>query len=140
MTAAALKVKGTPMAPYMGLMSRMSREQKLAVVAFLTESLDEPEEVRTNAELIREKYKNMRISPEIKWMIPRIPVLPEWDRQEVWNRLTDKQREDATRLNLTAEDMDERTFAIIEKHLMQYQCAKAAGCDVIVTNNKKDFH
>ncbi len=23
---------------------------------------------------------------------------------------------------------------------MQYQCAKAAGCDVIVTNNKRDFH
>ena len=23
--------------------------------------------------------------------------------------------------------------------MMQYQCAKAAGCDVIVTNNKKDF-
>ncbi|MBR1410071.1 MAG: hypothetical protein IJ580_03115 [Prevotella sp.] len=66
MTAAALKVKGTPMAPYMGLMSRMSREQKLAVVAFLTESLDEPEEVRTNAELIREKYKNLKISPEIE--------------------------------------------------------------------------
>ena len=24
--------------------------------------------------------------------------------------------------------------------ILQYQCAKAAGCDVIVTNNKKDFH
>ena len=23
--------------------------------------------------------------------------------------------------------------------MMQYQCAKAAGCDVIVTNNKQDF-
>lgn len=23
--------------------------------------------------------------------------------------------------------------------MMQYQCAKAAGCDVIVTNNKRDF-
>lgn len=23
--------------------------------------------------------------------------------------------------------------------LLQYQCAKAAGCDVIVTNNKRDF-
>ena len=50
-------------------------------------------------------------------MVPRLPVFPEWDRQEAWNRLTDKQREDATRLNLTADDMDERTFAIIEKHL-----------------------
>lgn len=66
MTATALKVKGTPMAPYMSLMSGMSREQKLAVVAFLTESLDEPAEVKTNAELIREKYKNLKISPEIE--------------------------------------------------------------------------
>jgi predicted nucleic acid-binding protein len=24
--------------------------------------------------------------------------------------------------------------------MMQYQCAKAAGCDVIVTNNNRDFH
>ena len=24
--------------------------------------------------------------------------------------------------------------------LLQYQCALAAGCDVVVTNNKKDFH
>ena len=24
--------------------------------------------------------------------------------------------------------------------MMQYQCAKAADCDVIVTNNKRDFH
>lgn len=25
------------------------------------------------------------------------------------------------------------------ENMLQYQCAKAAGCDVIVTNNKKDF-
>lgn len=24
--------------------------------------------------------------------------------------------------------------------MLQYQCAKAAGCDIIVTNNKRDFH
>ncbi|MBQ9186291.1 MAG: PIN domain-containing protein [Prevotella sp.] len=24
--------------------------------------------------------------------------------------------------------------------MLQFQCAKAAGCDIIVTNNKKDFH
>lgn len=54
------------MAPYIGLMSSMSREQKLAVVAFLTESLEEPMEKKTNAELIHEKYKNLKISPEIE--------------------------------------------------------------------------
>ena len=24
--------------------------------------------------------------------------------------------------------------------MLQYQCAKAAGCDVIITNNKRDFY
>ena len=23
--------------------------------------------------------------------------------------------------------------------MLQYQCAKASGCDIIVTNNKRDF-
>ncbi|MBR1410072.1 MAG: PIN domain-containing protein [Prevotella sp.] len=33
------------------------------------------------------------------------------------------------------------TFEVKDfEDMMQYQCAKAAGCDVIVTNNKKDFH
>ena len=104
------------MAPYMGLMDGMTREQKQIVVTFLTESMKE-QKARTNAEIVREKFKDLKISPETKWMIPRLPVPPEWDRQKAWNRLTDKQREDATRLNLTAEDMDERTVAIIEKHL-----------------------
>ena len=106
------------MAPYAALLRGMTREQKQIVVTYITESMEEPaEEPKSNAEIIHEKYKRLKISPETKWMIPRVPVLPEWDKQEAWNRLTEKQREDATRLNLTAEDMDERTFAIIEKHL-----------------------
>ena len=118
MTAVAQRIKETPLAPYLELLDGMTREQKMIVVTFLTESMKEPaNEAKTNAEIIREKFKDLKISPETKWMIPRLPVPPEWDRQEAWNRLTDKQREDATRLNLTAEDMDERTVAIIEKHL-----------------------
>lgn len=117
MTTLAQRIKETPMAPYTGLLDAMTREQKMIVVTYITESMEKPAvEAKSNAEIIREKLK-MKISPEIKWMIPRLPVAPDWDRQEAWNRLTDKQREDATRLNLTAEDMDERTFAIIEKHL-----------------------
>ena len=116
MTSLAQRIKETPMAPYMGLLDGMTREQKQIVVTFLTESMKE-QKARTNAEIVREKFKDLKISPETKWTIPRLPVPPEWDRQKAWNRLTDKQREDATRLNLTAEDMDERTVAIIEKHL-----------------------
>ena len=56
------------MAPYMGLMESMSREQKMVVVAFLTESLEKSAQTaqRTTAEVIREKYKNLKISPEIE--------------------------------------------------------------------------
>ena len=119
MTALAQRIKETPLAPYMGLLDRMTREQKMIVVTYITESMEEAPTVgaKSNEVMISEKSKLRRVSPEKKWMIPRVPVLPEWDRQEAWNRLTDKQREDATQLNLTADDMDERTFAIIEKHL-----------------------
>lgn len=44
MNATILKVKQTPMAPYMGLMKGLNREQKLAVVAFLIDSMQEDEE------------------------------------------------------------------------------------------------
>ena len=118
MTAAAQRIKETPLAPYTGLLDGMTREQKMIVVTYITESMEAPTaSAINNEEVIRKKSKRGKVSPEIKWMIPRVPVLPEWDRQEAWNRLTDKQREDATRLNLSAEDMDERTFAIIEKQL-----------------------
>ena len=118
MTTLAQRISETPMAPYAALLRGMTREQKQIVVTYITESMEEPAvEAKSNAEIIREKFKGLKISPEIKWMVPRLPVFPEWDKQEAWNRLTDKQREDATRLNLTADDMDERTFAIIEKHL-----------------------
>lgn len=118
MTKLAQRISETPMAPYLGLLDGMTREQKMIVVTYITESLEESAvEENSNADIVREKLKRLKISPEIKWMVPRLPVFPEWDRQEAWNRLTDKQREDATRLNLTADDMDERTFAIIEKHL-----------------------
>ena len=118
MTTLAQRIKETPMAPYTKLLDGMTREQKMIVVTYITESMEETAaEAKSNAEITSEKFKDMRVSPEVKWMNPRVPVFPEWDRQAAWNRLTDKQREDAIRLNLTAEDMDERTFAIIEKHL-----------------------
>lgn len=108
------RLKSTPMAPYIGLMQKMTREEKLIVVTFLTESMDEP--VEDVVEKVRRKY-GVAESESTKWFREQAKAAPEWDRQEAWNRLTDKQREEATRLKLTAEDMDERTVAIIEKHL-----------------------
>jgi len=65
MTALAQRIKDTPMAPYMALLRGMTREQKRIVATFIIESMEEPE-VRDNAEIIREKYKNLEISPELK--------------------------------------------------------------------------
>ena len=41
-----------------------------------------------------------------------------------------------------ADQLDEGLLNEVKdfEDMLQYQCAKAAGCDVIVTNNKRDFH
>lgn len=87
---------------------------------WLVGKLSEPIE-KTSAEAkedtTEKTYEVTPVSPKLKWWRIHIAAAPEWNRQEAWNRLTDKQREEATRLNLSAEDMDERTFYIIEKHL-----------------------
>lgn len=71
MTALAQQVKNTPMAPYIGLMRGMSKRDIQIVVKFLNAVLDEEREEKamspkTNKEIIREKYKNLKISPEIQ--------------------------------------------------------------------------
>jgi len=119
MTATAQRIKETPMAPYIGLMRGMSRHDIQIVVTFLNEVMEEAEESETvpmtNAEIIREKYKNLRISPRIKWYKRCMANVPEWDTQEAWTQLTDEQRLQAERLNLTPEDMDARTYSILTK-------------------------
>ena len=66
----------------------------------------------------RNSYKVIPVSPEIKWLQVHTSSMPEWNPVEAWGRLTDKQREEAaTKLHLSAEDMDERTFNIITKHM-----------------------
>ena len=70
MTTLAQRIKETPMAPYIGLINEMTDEQKQIVVMFINESMKKPKEETmapmTNAEIIREKYKNLKISPEIQ--------------------------------------------------------------------------
>ena len=88
MTAAALKVKSTPMGPYIDLMQDMTREQK--VVSFLTESMQEPETVKSKGEIIREKYKNLEISPEIKRLRGCIKLTDEDLKDERVKYILDK--------------------------------------------------
>jgi len=65
MTSLAQRISETPMAPYMGLLKGMSREEKQVVVAFLIDTMEEPT-AKTNKEIIRDKYKHLKISPELK--------------------------------------------------------------------------
>lgn len=46
MTVLAQRVMETPIAPYLGLLQAMSREDKRIVVLFLMETLEEPKDVR----------------------------------------------------------------------------------------------
>lgn len=39
MTASALKLNSSPIGPYLGLMQNLNREEKLAVVAFLVDTM-----------------------------------------------------------------------------------------------------
>ena len=67
MTTLAQRINETPMAPYASLLRGMTREQKQIVVTYITESMGEPEdEPKTNAEIIREKFKGITIPPELK--------------------------------------------------------------------------
>ena len=67
MTAFAQRIKDTPMAPYAALLRGMTREEKQIVVTFITESIEESTvEAKSNAEIIREKFKGLKISPELK--------------------------------------------------------------------------
>ena len=81
MTITAQRVKETPMAPYIGLMRGMSRHDIQIVVTFLNEVMEEAEESETvpmtNAEIIREKYKNLRISPRAKALVEGLSLSEE---------------------------------------------------------------
>lgn len=65
MTALAQRIKETPMAPYTALLRGMTREQKQIVVTFIIEPMEE-QTTQDNAEIIREKYKRLKISPDIQ--------------------------------------------------------------------------
>lgn len=65
MTALAQRIKETPMAPYVGLISGMTLEEKQVVLAFIVDSM-EGQEPKDNSEIIRKKYRKLLIPPELK--------------------------------------------------------------------------
>ena len=97
-----------------GLM--LSQSEREWLVGKLSEPVEKVSDM-AKEDTAKKTYKAIPISPKLKWLRIHIAAAPQWNRQEAWNRLTDKQREEATKLHLSAEDMDERTFYIIEKHL-----------------------
>lgn len=62
--------------------------------------------------------------------------------QEERYRLIREARTMATVLPCDTEQLDVALAHPVRDYedMLQYQCALAAGCDVVVTNNKKDFH
>ena len=71
MTPSLQKIQSTPMAPYVGLMEKMSNQDKLTVAMFLVAMVPhmkvvEEQPSKTNADIIREKYKNLKRSPRVE--------------------------------------------------------------------------
>ena len=74
MTAQALEVMATPMAPYLNLMQEMSMEQKLALVAFLINTIQHEEQKKTSdedfvKELLALRYEGRIGTDEMKQML-----------------------------------------------------------------------
>lgn len=67
------------MAPYIGLMRGMTRQDIDIVVTFLNEVKKDAEESKpkSNEEIIREKYKNLRISPRVKALVDGLSLSKE---------------------------------------------------------------
>ena len=72
MTSPSQKIQSTPMAPYIELMEKMSDQDKVAVATFLVamvphvKVVEEQADHKTNADIIREKYKSLKRSPRVK--------------------------------------------------------------------------
>lgn len=65
MTALALEVMSTPMAPYLNLMQGMSMEQKLALVAFLIDTIQREERKKISDEDFVNELLALRYDSEI---------------------------------------------------------------------------
>ena len=120
MTALAQRIKETPMAPYIGLMQGMSRQDIDIVVTFLNEVRMQSEEPKKTTapdnivEMVRSKL-GIPESPETTWFLAHARPA-EWNKQEEWDKLTPGQQAFAKRLKLDVQDMDARTVGLITKY------------------------
>lgn len=74
MTSQALEVMATPMAPYLNLLQEMSMEEKLALVAFLINTIRQEEHKKTSDEefvneLLALRYEGGIGADEMKQML-----------------------------------------------------------------------
>lgn len=60
MTTFAQRIKETPMAPYLGLLQGMTREEKLIVVTYLRESMADREKEARAPRSVPESFKRLR--------------------------------------------------------------------------------
>lgn len=95
----------------------LSQSDREWLIGKLSEPMEKTATI-DNTTTVDEIYKAFPISPKLRWLRFHISETPEWNPQEAWNLLTNKQREEAsTLLHFTADDMDERTFYFIQKHM-----------------------
>lgn len=80
MTTLAMKISETPMAPYIGLLRSMKPQDMRIVVTFLQEAMheaDTKEERDSAADIIRRKFKNLKISQETKELVRGLSLSAE---------------------------------------------------------------
>jgi hypothetical protein len=65
------------MAPYIGLMQELTPEERQLVVMFLTGQEEPVVEAKSNADIIREKFKRLKISPETKELVSGLSLSAE---------------------------------------------------------------
>lgn len=121
MTTAAETIQSSPLAPYMELMKSVDVNVMHAVVEYLNETIREIEEAKRKDEdeYLAKKMEEYKASIGGKWSFDSLSPTPVWDTQKAWGKLTEAQREQAEKLNLSSEDMDARTFTILTKWIKE---------------------
>lgn len=121
MTAAIKTIQSSPLAPYMELMKSVDVNVMHAVVEYLNDAISKIEEAKRKEEddYLAKKMAEYKASIGGKWSFDSLSPTPAWDTQKAWGKLTEAQREQAEKLNLSSEDMDARTFTILTKWIRE---------------------
>lgn len=80
MTTLAMKISETPMAPYLELLRSMKTHDMRIVVTFLQEAIEEKDRMEgseTAADIIRKKFKGLKISQETKELVRGLSLSAE---------------------------------------------------------------